>query len=193
MLLDITPFKQRRLQLIQGGLNDTILYGFLKIVPASESIKPFQIDARVFEEDTWLTISADPKIKSAEEHPLRLMQNMLAARPEPVGSVLVQGMNPMRFLAIVHDMDSEPAWKEEWVAKALKAVFLETEKQKVHSLGLPLLGTEHGKLEKSRFIEILSLSLQETSFSFLQRIWLIIPEHMKSQMIAMLKKALKIS
>jgi len=190
--LAITPFKQRRLQLIQGGLNETVLYGFLKIVPAPESNKPFQIDARVFEEDTWLTISADPKIKPAEEHPLRLMQNMLSARPEPVGSVLVQGMNPMRFLAVVHDVDAEPTWNEEWVSMALKAVFFEAEKQKVHSLGLPLLGTEHGKLEKNRFIEILSLVLQQTSFSFLQRLWLIVPEHTKSQMIAMLKKALKI-
>jgi hypothetical protein len=191
--LEISQFKQRKLQVIQGGLDDTVLYGFLKIIPAPESAKPFQIDAKVFEEDTWLTISADPKISPPEEHPLRLMQKMLEARPEPVGTVLVHGINPIRFLAIVHDVDSDPTWREEWIEKALRSVFFEAEKYKVHSLALPLLGTQHGKLEKNRFIELLCLVLQETSFSVLQRLWLIIPEHTKSQIIAMLKKDLKIS
>jgi hypothetical protein len=53
----------------------------------------------VFEEDTWLVMSAAPTVCEPEIHPIRLMTDAINAKPEPVGSVMVQNGDPLRFLA----------------------------------------------------------------------------------------------
>ena len=111
------------LKLIRGGLHCEMSFGSVRIVAAPEDNPPFSIDAMVYEEDTWLIMSADTKVCEPEEHPIRLMRDLMNARPEPVGRVLVKGKNPLRFLAVVHDVDQDPTWKEEWVEKALVNIF----------------------------------------------------------------------
>ncbi len=164
-----------RLRLIRGGLECSISFGLVRIVAAPKTSPPFDVEALAFEEDTWLIMSADPKICEPEEHPIRLMTEFIEEQPKPIGSVLVTGRNPIRFLAIVHDVNQVPTLKEEWVESALKEIFEKAEQRKIRSLGLPLLGTLHGRLEKQRFVALLSRSLIQSSFKFLRCIWLITP------------------
>lgn len=172
-----------KFRLIPGGLQSQTEFASIRITAAPEESPPFEIDARVFEEDTWLVMSADPKIAEPPEHPIRLMTDLIEAQPEPVGSVLVRGKNPMRFLAIVHDVNQEPTWQESWIENALIAIFKEAEHRKLQAIGLPLLGTLHGRLEKRRFILLLSRVLKRTTFKYLKHLWLMVPTPQNAEII----------
>jgi hypothetical protein len=174
-------------QLIQGGLCCAMSFGPVHIVAAPEETPPFAVEALAIEEDTWLIMSAEPEACDPEEHPIRVMTHMIEARPEKVGSVLVSGGNPIRFLAIVHDVDQEPTCREEWVEAALRNIFIKTEQRGFKSLGLPFLGTLHGKLEAKRFVVLLSRVLLETTFNYMRRLWLITPVGSSSGIIESLK------
>lgn len=150
-------------------------FGSMSIVAAPENSSPFDVDAIVFEEDTWLVLSADPKACEPEEHPIRLMTELIEAQPEPVGSVLIKGRNPTRFLAIVHDVDQDPTWREEWVESALKEILRLAEHRSLRSVKLPLLGTLHGRLEKQRFVVLLGRALAQATFNHLKSLWLVAP------------------
>lgn len=179
-----------RLRLIQGGRYSGLSFGPVRIVAAPEKSQPFAVDAIAFEEDTFLIMSADPKVCEPDPHPIRLMTELMNAQPETVGSVLVKGSNPLRFLAIVHDVNQDPTWKEAWVDSALSKIFQEAERRRLRAVGLPLLGTLHGKLEKQRFVVLLSRALMRASLHYLKRLWLIAPIGVNSKIIKMLKSEL---
>ncbi len=185
--------KRRRpanFELIQGGLHQKASLGPVRIVAAPEAAQPFQVNAMVFEEDTWLVMSASPTVCELDIHPIRLMTDVINAEPEPVGSVVVRKGNPLRFLAIVHDVNQEPTWKEEWVETALKQVFREGEKRKISALGLPLLGTKHGRLDKLRFVALLAEVLNRIVLDHLKQLWLIVPPQNGRDMIKALEAEL---
>jgi len=150
-------------------------FGPVRIVAAPENKPPFNVDAIAYEEDTWLIMSADPKICQPEEHPVRLMTDLINAQPETVGSVRVQGGNPLRFLAVVHDVNQEPTWKVEWIEKALANIFREAERRKLKAVAVPMLGSRHGRLDPKDFTALLGRSLKQRSFAHLKRLWLIAP------------------
>lgn len=179
------------MRLILGGLQCEMTFAPVRIVAAPENNPPFGIDAKVYEEDTWLIMSADPKVCEPQEHPIRLMTDLMNARPEPVGSVLVEGKNPLRFLAVVHDVDQDPTWKEEWVEKALVNIFQEAEQRRLRAIGLPMLGTLHGRLEYRRFTELLGQALMQTTLKHLRRLWLLSPVENGQDIVETLKTALK--
>jgi hypothetical protein len=180
-----------KLQLIQGGLRCDMSFGSIRIVAAPERSPPFEVDAVILEEDTWLIMSAEPKMGEPEEHPIRLMTELLEAQPKPVGSLIVQGKNPpLHFMAIVHDVNQDPTWREEWVASALKEVFREAERRKLEAVSLPLLATVHGKLVPQRFVELLSRTLLQTPITHLRRLWLIAPLTINAEIIDLLQKRL---
>jgi hypothetical protein len=180
-----------KLQVIKGGIDCETWYGPIRIVAAPENSPPFEVDARAFEEDTFLIMSADPKVCEPEEHPIRLMTELIESKPEIVGSVVVKGQKPLRFLAIVHDVNQDPTWKTEWIESALKKIFCEAEQRRLQSVGLPLLGTLHGKLEEKHFVELLAQALRCTAFFNLKRLWLIAPAGFDKNLIKMLKAALQ--
>ncbi len=170
-------------RMIPGGLQSQTVFASISIIAAPEESPPFEVDAIAFEEDTWLVMSADPKIVDPPEHPIRLMTDLIETKPEPVGSVMVRDKKPLRFLAIVHDVNQDPTWREEWVEESLKAIFRESEHRNLQAIGLPLLGTLHGKLEKRRFISILGRILRQTPFKHLKQLWLIVPTPQNSEII----------
>ena len=174
-------------ELIQGGLHQETAYGPVRIIAAPEKAPPFGINAMVFEEDTWLVMSASPSVCEPDIHPIRLMTDVINAEPEPAGSVLVKKGNPLRFLAIVHDVNHEPTWKETWIEAALMRVFQEAEQRKVSSLGLPLLGTKHGRLDKRRFVALLAGVLKQAAFHHLKQLWLIVPPQTGREIIKVLE------
>ena len=179
------------LKLIQGGLYPQTAVGCVCIVAAPENAPPFKIKAVVFEEDTWLVMSAAPTVCEPEVHPIRLMTDAMNAKPVPVGSVKVQNGDPLRFLAIVHDVNQEPTWKESWIEKALTGVFQEAELRKVKSIGLPLLGTKHGRLEKNRCVSLLARVLKQITLEYLRQLWLIVPPGSGANIINVLSNEIK--
>jgi len=165
-------------------------FGSTSIVTGPENAPPFEVEAIVYEEDTWLILSADPKVYEPEENPIRLMTELIEAQPNPVGTVLVTGQKPLRFMAVVHDVDQEPTWREEWVESALREIFRKSEQRRLRSVGLPLLGTLHGKLGKQRFVELLGRALTQTTFDHLRRLWIISPAGVGLEIIGSLESIL---
>jgi hypothetical protein len=169
------PLRRKNLRVIEGGLRRQLTCGRLRIVACPQTSPPFAVQAVAIEEDTWLILSADPKIAPTEEHPIRLMTDLVNTEKEPVGTVRVKDGRPLRFLAIVHDVDCEPTWREQWVQSALAEVLQEAEKRRLGAVGLPLLGTRHGRLRPKRFAELLATALLGVELTHLTRLWLIAP------------------
>src|SRR4030042_4059817 len=129
-----------KLRLIRGSKDFKISTGSVQIFVAPENTPPFTIEAVAAEEDTYLVLSADPEVHEMDEDPERVIAEVLATRPAEPGSVIVKGGYPLRLLAIVHDLNEEPSWKEAGGARALEMIFQEVETRKLGSLGLPFLG-----------------------------------------------------
>jgi len=176
---------------IQGGHQFQMSLGPYAIIAAPTTKPPFSIDAVVEEEDTFLVLSAEARVRKPEGSLLKIMTNVIETRPETPGTVLLRGKNPIRLLAIVHDLNQDPSWKEAWIKSALKRVFQVSERRKLQSIALPLLGTHHGTLEKKRFVVIFRHALKKISPSYLQRIWLVIPSGTSMKTLEMLRKALE--
>jgi len=179
-----------KLHVIDGGLYAKMSYKNFKIIAAPVASPPFKIDAVAYEEDIYLIMSADPETMPPSIHPLRLMSNLAKFTPETPGTVVVSGANPLKFLAVVHDVDCEPTWREEWIEKSLVSIFAEARQRRIRSLGLPLLGTKYGKLKHHRFIKLLAKSLQKTSFENLVHLWLMAPAPENADLIKALKEEL---
>jgi hypothetical protein len=167
-----------------------IMIGSVQIFVGPGNMAPYPVDAWAAEEDTYLVLSADPEVVESNEDPERVMAEVLATRPEEPGTVVVKGGHPLRLLAIVHDLNEEPSWKEEWVVSALAGIFQEAETRKLRSLALPLLGTLRGSLEKQRFLVLLREILERRSLGHLTNLWLVVPAGTSSAILQMLKSDL---
>lgn len=164
-----------QLELIHSGDLRPVHSESLRIVIAPAHRMPFAVDAVVAEEDTYLVLSADRKAREVSEHPVRVMTEAFLAKPAQPGTVLVRGARPYRMLAVVHDLNQDPTWTEDWVANALSAVFHEAEKRGMESLALPFIGTVYGTLDPERFLQLLKDALAKTPLIHLRRLWLVAP------------------
>jgi hypothetical protein len=162
-----------------------------RLVAEPKDKPPFKVDALVFEEDTFLVLSADPAIKEPRESLETMIEQANEIKSEIPGSVLVRNKRPLEFLAIVHDLDLEPSWKEEWISSALDKVFREAEVRKVRSIALPLLGTTHNSLVVERAAMLLGHALRRGLPEDLQRIWLILPSGAKQKDLENIKSNLE--
>ncbi len=146
------------------------------VVEAPEDAPPFHVQATALAEDTSLVLSADTEtIRDPDEHPIRIMTALYDEPTREPGSVVVKGTAPYHFLAIVHDFDQEPSFREAWVWDALGEILVQCKTRKVLALKLAPLGVGHGGLVFSRFRELLGVMLDETDRGCLKRIWLVTP------------------
>lgn len=175
--------KRPRLRLIRGGYPCEVSLGSLRIVAAPKHRPPFPVDAVAFEEDTFLVLSADPEVRIPNEPLLQVMTRVIETPPETPGSVLVKGNHPIHLLAIVHDLNLDPSWKEEWIMSALDGIFREAEGRRFQSIALPFLGTLHGSLDKERFVALLKRGLERLSAKHLKRLWLVVPTGTRSKIL----------
>ena len=177
----------KKFRVIPGSYPYEISRGTLRIVAAPKDNQPFPVDAVAFEEDTFLVLSAETAIHKPKESLMQVMTKVIETRPETPGSVLVEGNRPLRMLAIVHDLNREPTWREEWVVSALKGIFQEVERRRLGSLALPFIGTLHGKLGKERFICMLREVLECIEFKHLRNLWLVVPSKTKRSTLTALE------
>jgi hypothetical protein len=177
---------KRKLRPVKGERPPRLSVGAVEIFVAPPSFPPYPVDAVVAEEDTFLVLSADPEFVECHENPGRVMTEAFETPPAEPGSVIVQKGPPLRLLAVVHDLNQDPSWKEEWVASALEGIFHEAERRNLRSLALPLLGTLHGSLEKKRFMALLRGAMEQTATNYPRRLWLVVPEGTALEMKEML-------
>ena len=183
--------REPNLQIIPGTYPLEISFGTIHIVAAPKDRPPFKAEAMAFEEDNFLIMSAETIVRAPKESLMKIMTRVIATQPETPGKVLVRGKRPLRFLAVVHDLNQEPSWKEEWVADCLEKIFAEAESRKLKSIVLPFLGTLHGRLERRRFLKLLGHALSQTELSHLERIWLVVPDGMNPKILEILESGTK--
>lgn len=175
------------LKLVRGRRICETMVGRLRVAAAPKDTPPFPVQAFVFEEDTFLVMSADPTPREPKAPMVKIMTRLIEAQPRTPGTVLLQGQAPLRILAIVHDFNQDPSWKEEWIESALRKALEGSQELGIRSLALPFLGTVHGSLDKRRFLEILVRVLHEARPTYLNLLWLMAPEGESSQIIKDLK------
>lgn len=172
-----------KLKVIQGGLQSETIWKTVRIVAAPYDAQPFEIDAIAVEEDTFLVLSAEKTMQTSSEHIIRIMTKIIETLPKEPGSVVVKSGQPLRLLAIVHDLNQEPSWREDWISQALEQIFRETLVRKFDSVALQLLGAVYGAFDIQRFIEILKVVLERIPPGGLKRLWLIVPQGANSDII----------
>ncbi|MCE5243802.1 MAG: hypothetical protein ABFD98_09930 [Syntrophobacteraceae bacterium] len=176
-----------RLKLVRGGGTRVVRLGGVTIVPAPAAMPPFPVDAEVVEEDTYFVLGAEPTVAEVDEHVVRLMTEAIEVQPAEPGSVSVRRGMPLKLLAVVHDLDRMPSWREEWVERALREVFWEVERRGLGAIALPMIGTLHGALRPDRFAELLRGIMCPFSFSSLRRLWLVAHEDAAAEAMRVLE------
>lgn len=143
------------------------------VVP--EEVSTLDHDAVVLEDDTFLVLSADPTPKATPERPVYLLKQAMQVEPEVPGTVIAKEKAPLRLLAVVHDLNQDPSWQEEWISSALVEALRAVEKRKLGSMALQMLGTVHGSLDPARFLKLLEHALATVRCEHLEKIWVVVP------------------
>lgn len=165
-----------RLQLISDDYGRALIFRGVRIAAAPGDRAPFPVAAVALEEDTNLLMSARAEIRAPAESFGELVDDMASFEPAEPGTVVAQGDSPVRLLAIIHDIEQTPTWNEAWIERALSGLLQETERRKLGSLCLPVLGSLHGNMSTSRFASLLRLALEQRPPKRLRRIWALVPE-----------------
>lgn len=145
------------------------------IVVAPLKEQPFLINARVYEEDTFLVLSPPQQIIShwGESLSQLLDASKNCTEIEPGQVLLDTSTKPLQLRAVVHDLSRDPTCREEWIQSAYTNIFSLCIRKRIKSIGIPLLGTHHGSFPLNRSFELFQESLNSLSESVCQKIWII--------------------
>ena len=172
-----------KLSLISDDYGRAGRLGPVHVVVAPEDTPPFPVDAIAVEQDTHLLLGSDGVVEEPEEDFGQLVAAAGEPSPHTPGSVLVKKAEPLQFLAIVHDIDREPTWREDWIASAINGVIEEAEWRRLDSVAVPLIGTRHGNVEMRRVALWLGRCLSRTPFRYLKRVWVIAPTGSETELM----------
>jgi hypothetical protein len=147
--------------------------GPLVITEAPLRSPPFPVDAVVEEDDTYHVLSGDSSFRPANDHPIRILADAHAAQPTPPGTVIVRPGAPLHLLAVVHALDENPPCRAAWVDLAYRNLLREVDGRQLTAVATPLLGTVHGRIDRSRSRALLDRALEAHRPASLARIWML--------------------
>ncbi len=179
------------LHLISGDLSQVVNIGRVSIQVGPQQRPPFPVSAIVVEQDTAMVLDDESIIQAPVESLRQLRDEVERFREPELGSVVIQRGKPRRFYAIIHDLEQEPTWREEWIQAALHTLFSEIERLHLNDIAMPLLGTRFGNLSTQRFIELLYTTLHEFSLRRPLKLWLIAPRHRTHSLLMMLRRCVR--
>jgi len=169
--------KRSGLRLIRGDLDSVVRFGPLAIQLAPQERPPFAVAAIAVEQDTALVLDEEPVLQ-LPHHSLQELGEAMERFSEPVpGSVMMQRGTPRRLYAIIHDLEQEPTWREEWVERVLQNLFRLAERQQLGAIALPILGSRFGSLPPERFIRLLCRAITAFPPQQALKLWLVVPRH----------------
>jgi hypothetical protein len=128
------------------------------------------VDAVVEEQDTNLILGKSPVILDTIESFPSMVNKMEQQTCEKVGNVLVKQSVPIRFIAIVYDVEHTPIGEKIWIEEAILNILAHCDKYRIKTLAMPLLGTSYGKLEEESIIQMLQNSLIQNRRQTLKKI-----------------------
>ena len=162
--------------------------GSIELTIAPPELPPFAVDAIVEEQDTNLLLGVDAEIREPYESYNTLVSQMITQQPRAPGEVIVKENHPMKFLAVIHNLEHKPTWKKIWIAKTLTRVFIESKNRKINTLAMPVLGTIYGSLEIENFIELFRSALATGNAAYPEKIWLIVPAPACTRIMDLLRR-----
>jgi hypothetical protein len=133
-------------------------------VPYDDLIE--RVEAVVVEDDTYHALCAEPVFAPVDDHPIRVLDAAHGSEAATPGDVVVRPGSPLRLLAIVHKLDEDPSWRESWVISAYQGVLREIDRRRLDSVALPLLGSVHGRLKRTRSYELLTDAVESSAGSY---------------------------
>ena len=154
------------------------------LVPAHETLSLANIDALVIEQDSHLLLGVDEVIRYPRGSFSDLVHAAEDAKAIQPGTVLPRGNDPVRLLAVVHDVDQDPSWRPEWVESALATVFRFAVGRKIRRLAMPVLGGVHGQMSVEAFATLLAENLQKPETDYPERLILLAPPDADSEFIS---------
>ena len=153
-----------------------VIINGVEVALAPEDHPPFGVEAQVEEQDIALILSENTSIQHTEDKPLwyyaHKLENQITKKP---GTIVVKPGSPLRLLALIHDFDQDPSWREEWILMALNNIVDLVESKEAPSIKLPLLGTQFGHFDPERFLNLLVSTLLQQKKGSLKKIWLVVP------------------
>ncbi len=161
---------ERRIQLrlLAGGVEGMTLGGVEVWVAPSP---PFELTARVLEEDGYLVMSAPTELRDPGVHPVRLHTDVLELEAQAPGSIVARAGRPVRLLAVVHDLAAEPTTGPEVV----QAAFLESLRwcasRGLGAVGLVPLGAATGALTAPEAAQALGRAIAAAPVAELRAWW----------------------
>jgi len=176
---------RKRFTVLKGGKARQPQINSVSLRLVLETLSPLPVDVRVFEEDTFLVLTVDPVIRLPEEHPVRLMTDILSARPKKPGSVLTRNNS---WYAVVHDLDADQTCRREWVEKAYRTILRLAEHKRVRRVAIPLLGSVHGKFPPDDSLDLLINVLTSLSFQSLRTLLILAPKAAQQGLASRLRK-----
>jgi hypothetical protein len=130
----------------------------------------------VFEEDTYLVLSASREVKEEFTPPQGVLARVEDSFPKEPGSLIFREGDPLRILAVVHDLDREPTWKDSWVSEAFLRVFREADERGISEVLVSLFGMKRGGIPTQSFLQLLSEVMRERAQDTDVRVWVEIPD-----------------
>ena len=176
------------LKLLYGGLSRDFIVNGIRLVVSPFQLHPFTVEAIVFEEDTNLILTVDKKFIYQEEHPIRLMTEIMHAKTHDPGSLVINGKN---WYAVVVDVNADEMCHPLWIEQAYVNIFKRIQKNSVHSIGISLLGISHVQMDVQSCLDIFLEHLQPDPPKCLKTIWLIVADQSVSAVTTALRKRKK--
>lgn len=164
-----------RLRVLQGGLEARTVRNGIRVEVAALDAPAPALDAVVVEDDTWAVLGADPQLNDPGIPLEQALKDAESFQPWTPGSLVVREGQPVELLAVVHDLDQHPTWREEWIASTLEAVFTVAAQRGLRTVAMPLLGTIHGRLAAERALTLLRNALDAQTGGWPRKLWLAVP------------------
>lgn len=185
------PSRKPRLHLVSGGRDRRRFIGGVEIcIAAMEATAP-KLDAVVVEEDTYQVLSSDGILHSPNESLQSISAQLSGYVPPHPGEILIRGTDPIEIVAIVHDLDYTPSWRQEWILSALQKVFAQAHKRQLHTMAMPLLGSVHGRFPAIQFLHLLEAVINQEEARYPKTLWLAAPRDELPQLMPVLDRWLE--
>ncbi len=177
------------LRLVSDDYGRGLRLGALRVRAAPAHRPPFAVQAEVCEEDTFLVLSASPELEEPEADLGTLARALERWQAPTPGNVVVRPGQPLRLLAVVHDLDREPSWCEAWIEAATRTALGEADRRGLAAVAVPLLGCRHGQLDPLRYPVLLARACAGLELRHVGALWLVCPEGSERRLCAVLREA----
>ena len=152
-------------------------FGHATIQAAPKKYPPFSCQAIVEEQDTHLILSEQTVLTDPGKPAWYLASTL--ERDEKIyrqGAVLLRPGQPVRLLAVIHDIEKTPTCNTKSIETAWENILQLIELREFTSVAFPLLGTVYGNVSIRTSIKLLREKLFINLPGNVNRIWLILPD-----------------